>query len=174
VADNEEYLKKLNAQLEVVQNRQQIAAGNIDTRAEDARLLRYAEQAKKASEGRKTGSGIDVAAVKRDLASVLAVYKASEAILEARNSAGLLSEQQYYEAKVSFINLERDARIRALNEEKKTLTQSDQDKKRSADIAAEIARINVESSSKIELAALNVEAANKRQAESFAAAKNAA
>ncbi len=173
VADNEAYLKRLNAQLQVVQNRQDIAAGKLDTRAEDARLLRYAEEAKKALEGKKSG-GIDVAAVKRDLTSLLALYEASETILEARHSAGLVSERQFYEAKVSFINLERDARLKALSEEQKTLTQSVEDKKRAADITAEIAKINVTANAKIETAAIEVAAANQRQVESFEAAKNAA
>ena len=55
--------------------------------------------------------------VRQSTEAMLASYQGADAILQARRSAGLLDEQEYTQAKVSLIALERDARIAALEQE---------------------------------------------------------
>lgn len=49
------------------------------------------------------------------------VYRQSEAIIEAQRQAGLLSEADYYEARRSFVRLDADSRIGALQDEIETM-----------------------------------------------------
>ncbi len=55
--------------------------------------------------------------VRQSTEAMLASYQGADAILQARRSAGLLDEQEYTQAKVSLIALERDARITTLEQE---------------------------------------------------------
>lgn len=55
--------------------------------------------------------------VRQSTEAMLATYQGADNILQARRSAGLLDEQEYTQAKLSLIELERDARIAALEQE---------------------------------------------------------
>jgi lambda family phage tail tape measure protein len=67
--------------------------------------------------------GVDLAAIKRDLDGMTGAYSAAESVLEAQRDAALISEGEYYGAKLAFIRLNTDAQVRALQAENARLSQ---------------------------------------------------
>lgn len=61
--------------------------------------------------------GFDIAKIRRDLEGFTSAFSTAETIIEAQRQAGLLTDREYYGAKISFIELSRDAQIRALEAE---------------------------------------------------------
>lgn len=74
---------------------------------------------------KETGSGkapratpsIDVQEAKKEADELLAVYSASQKIMEAKRAAGLINDKEYYAARRGFINLEADAQEKLLQQE---------------------------------------------------------
>ncbi|HEY1090809.1 MAG TPA: tape measure protein, partial [Burkholderiaceae bacterium] len=75
----------------------------------------------KAKEDKPDVLGFDLAKVRRDLDGVTNAFSIAESIMEAQRQAGALGDREYYSAKVSFIEMGRDAQIRALEVENKRL-----------------------------------------------------
>lgn len=61
--------------------------------------------------------GLNVEKIKAELDGLTSAYRGAESILEATRSAGILSEREYFDAKRSFINLNLDAEVKALQQE---------------------------------------------------------
>lgn len=61
--------------------------------------------------------GLDIEKLKAALSVLTDSYKNAESILEATRAAGLLDEKTYYDAKRGFINLNRDAAVKELEQE---------------------------------------------------------
>lgn len=66
-------------------------------------------------------SASSVQSIQRTLQTLTASYQDAEQILDATRQAGLISERDYYDAKQAFINLNRDAQVRALMDENAAL-----------------------------------------------------
>lgn len=60
---------------------------------------------------------LDIAKIEAQLGILTNSYKNAESILEATRSSGLISEKEYYDAKRSFIDLNAQAQVRALEKE---------------------------------------------------------
>lgn len=69
-------------------------------------------------------SASSVQSIQRTLATLTASYQDAESILDATRQSGLISDREYYEAKRAFINLNRDAQVRALTDENVALQQA--------------------------------------------------
>lgn len=67
----------------------------------------------------RSASGIQ--SIQRTLQTLTASYQDAEQILDATRQAGLISDRDYYDAKRAFINLNRDAQVRALMDENAAL-----------------------------------------------------
>ncbi len=66
-------------------------------------------------------SASSVQSIQRTLQTLTASYQDAEQILDATRQAGLISDRDYYDAKRAFINLNRDAQVRALMDENAAL-----------------------------------------------------
>ncbi|SEL11957.1 phage tail tape measure protein, lambda family [Roseateles sp. YR242] len=65
-----------------------------------------------------------VSDIQRSLSALTASYQDAESVLETTRQAGLISDQQYYDAKRAFIDLYRQAQVKALGDENGQLQQS--------------------------------------------------
>ena len=66
---------------------------------------------------RKAQLGLDIEDIRSASAKMAATYANAEKIMEARRSAGLIDESDYYKSKLGFLNLNRAAQEAALEEE---------------------------------------------------------
>lgn len=137
----------------------------IDKRISDIRA-KFADKgaAKTALQIDKAELNQDLAAFKSASEKLIGTYAGSERILESIRSAGLLGDREYYEAKRGFINLEAEAKDRALQQEIDRLGQErltgkdkiDNDRK-IAEAAAKQAIVRADASS--QLVALDIQEA---------------
>lgn len=136
----------------------------------------------------KTALQIDKAELNRDLSAfksaseqLIGIYAQSERIIESIRSAGLMSDRDYYEAKRGFINLEADAKERALQQEIDRLGQEkvagkdkiDNDRK-IAEAAAKLAMVRADASSQMAVLANQEAAAQTRVELAYFSARQAA
>ncbi|WP_343636841.1 phage tail tape measure protein [Roseateles sp.] len=66
-------------------------------------------------------SASSVQSIQRTLSTLTSSYQDAESILDATRQAGLIADREYYDAKRAFINLNRDAQVKALNDENAAL-----------------------------------------------------
>ncbi|MDH0899689.1 phage tail tape measure protein [Comamonas aquatica] len=122
-----------------------------------------------------------VSQIQSSLQDLSSSYSVAESIMEARRSAGLLSEQDYYTAKRSFIELNKQAQLSALAEENAALAQQQlkgaeavaRDQK-IAENKAKLAQLSLEASGKLEVLEIQQAAAARQHEASLLAAKQAA
>jgi lambda family phage tail tape measure protein len=140
----------------------QIALGNFgklsQARRQQLQDLAAEFDAKKAIfEISEAQPDLDIGRVKRQLDQLTGAYSAAETILEAQRQAGLVSEQEYTNARAGLIRLTADAQVRALEAEnaallKKNVTGLEQVRiaEQIADNEARIAIIRADSGAQIE------------------------
>lgn len=129
----------------------------------------------------KSQLGADVDAIRNANEALTSSYKSAEKIMEARRSAGLISDQEYYESKRAFINLETEAKEDALAKEiarykQENLAGKDkvENSRKIADAEAKLVVLRAESSAKLEEID-NKELANRNRLKaSYLAAQQAA
>lgn len=89
---------------------------------------------KKAAGGRKDTSaaqtakaqlGYDIDAIRNAAEEIGNAYSNAEKIVEARRAAGLLGEQEYFDAKQAFVNLNRDLAVKELQDENTRIAAAD-------------------------------------------------
>lgn len=122
-----------------------------------------------------------VSQIQSSLQDLTSSYSVAESIMEARRSAGLLSEQDYYTAKRSFIELNKQAQLSALAEENAALAKQQlkgaeavaRDQK-IAENKAKLAQLSLEASGKLEVLEIQQAAAARQHEASLLAAKQAA
>lgn len=114
---------------------------------------------------------IDIGRIKRQLDQLTGAYSAAETVLEAQRQAGLVSEQEYTNARAGLIRLSADAQVAALEAEnaallKKNATGLEQLRiqEQIADNEARIAGIRAEAGAQIQILGIQqVEAARAAQ-----------
>jgi lambda family phage tail tape measure protein len=118
--------------------------------------------------------GIDIAKIQRDLQGVVSAFGNAEAILEAQKSAGLISDQQYYDKKIGFIREQEAAQIKALEAENKRLSAERanaadriRNQEQIKDNLAEIARIQAQAGAQTVILSLQQSAAARNAAKSI-------
>ena len=123
----------------------------------------------------------DLAKVRRDLDGLTAAFSVSESILEAQRNAGLVADREYFEAKIAFVNLNRDAQVKALQAENARLAAEKgnnserlDNQKQIADNEARIAILRAQSAGQITTLAIQQVQANNAAAKSFRDAEAAA
>lgn len=122
-----------------------------------------------------------VSQIQSSLQDLTSSYSVAESIMEARRSAGLLSEQDYYTAKRSFIELNKQAQLSALAEENAALAKQQlkgaeavaRDQK-IAENKAKLAQLSLEASGKLEVLDIQQAASARQHEASLLAAKQAA
>lgn len=122
-----------------------------------------------------------VSQIQSSLQDLSSSYSVAESVMEARRSAGLLSEQDYYTAKRSFIELNKQAQLSALAEENAALAKQQlkgaeavaRDQK-IAENKAKLAQLSLEASGKLEVLEIQQAAAARQHEASLLAAKQAA
>lgn len=125
----------------------------------------------------KTALQIDKAELNRDLSAfksaseqLIGTYAQSERIIESIRSAGLMSDREYYEAKRGFINLEAEAKERALQQEIDRLGQEKladdkgiDNKRKIAEAEAKLAMVRADAQSQLTVLSVQQAAALKRE-----------
>lgn len=122
-----------------------------------------------------------VSQIQSSLQDLSSSYSVAESIMEARRSAGLLSEQDYYTAKRSFIELNKQAQLSALAEENAALAKQQlkgaeavaRDQK-IAENKAKLAQLSLEASGKLEVLDIQQAASARQHQEALLSAKQAA
>lgn len=134
-----------------------------------------------ASKLRKAMMDAETAAIRRGLAEWTSAYAASETILEAQRSAGLVSEQDYYNRKRRLIEDTAETQVRALQEENKLIAAQNvsgperiKALSQIADNETKISDIRRQAMVQVEVLGMRQEAANKAAARSFEEARLAA
>lgn len=123
----------------------------------------------------------DIARVKSFYDEMASIYSGSEAIMEQARKSGLISEREYYDAKISFVELNIDAKKRELAEENKLLEMQNatgvKDIERDKKIQTNkdrMARLDQESIMKTTLLTMEADAAIRGQAESLESSRRSA
>lgn len=122
-----------------------------------------------------------VSQIQSSLQDLTSSYSVAESIMEARRSAGLLSEQDYYTAKRSFIELNKQAQLSALAEENAALAKQQlngaeavaRDQK-IAENKAKLSQLSLEASGKLEVLDIQQAASARQHQEALLSAKQAA
>ncbi|KAB0586187.1 phage tail tape measure protein [Comamonas kerstersii] len=122
-----------------------------------------------------------VAQIQSSLRELTSAYSVSESVMEASRSAGLMSEKEYYDAKRSFIELNKQAQLSALAEENAALqaqslagAEAVARDQRIAENRSEMARIALEATGKLQVLNIEQTASAKQQEAALLAAKQAA
>lgn len=126
-------------------------------------------------------AGMDLSAIAKKYEELTSIYAGSEQILETLRRSGIMGEQEYYASKISFVNLNIDAKKRELEEENKVLEAQNatgvrdinRDKK-IADNKAKINKLTIDAVMQTENLGLQARAAEAAQVASFTAARQAA
>lgn len=122
-----------------------------------------------------------VSMIQDSLSKLTSAYGVSESIMEAQRQAGLLDEKEYYDAKRSFVELNKQARISAIAEENAALAKQQlagadavaRDQK-IAQNKAQIAEIALDAAGKLEVLDIQQAASARQHQSSLLAAKQAA
>ena len=123
----------------------------------------------------------DLAEYQRQLRAYVGAFSNAEKQVEAIRSAGLLSDQEYFEAKTALVRLNEEAQVRALQQEASRLQRQKvtgaeliKQQTRIADIEAEIQGIRRDSASQVELLAQQQATAARNIARAYEDARDAA
>jgi lambda family phage tail tape measure protein len=140
-----------------------------------------AKNAKKAEELAKAKLDLDVTNIKKTSDVTVNALAASEKILEARRSAGLIEDQDYYAAKLGFLNLNSAAQEDALQQEIARYKAEDatgkrklENDKKIAEAQAALAKVRTDTTTSAILNNEQEEAANRKVAQSYVDATKAA
>ena len=152
-------------------------------------VLKFSGAAKKASGGgantaaqeAKARLTAELADIKAASDATINTYTNAEKIMEARRAAGILSEKEYYDAKRSFMALfsqekeqEIQKEIARMQAEKLSGKEKIENDKKIADAQAKLAQIREDAAANSVVLSLQEEAANKKIAQSYIDAKEAA
>lgn len=125
--------------------------------------------------------GFDVAEIERNLKRYTDAYTNAQDIVSAAQAAGLIDDREYYEAQLGFINLNADARVRALQQERERLeleTTTGPERlrqlERVADIEAEISMVRQDAAAQTEILGIREAARLKRVTQGYEESKVAA
>lgn len=125
--------------------------------------------------------GFDVAEIERNLKRYTDAYTNAQDIVSAAQAAGLIDDREYYEAQLGFINLNADARVRALQQERERLEMENttgaerlRQLERVADIEAEISMVRQDAAAQTEILGIREDARLKRVKQAYEEAKVAA
>lgn len=130
--EGEKFLSQRQRMEEEIAKARQVGAtagasqAEIEKRIADIRA-KYTTKTAKPSEVATLGVdkaklALEIDTIRNAAEQRIGIYTQSERILESVRSAGLISEREYFDAKRAFLNLERDARVGALDSEIKALT----------------------------------------------------
>lgn len=124
---------------------------------------------------------VDMADIERTLGQYTSAYKNAQDVVSAAQAAGLLSDREYYEAQLGFINLNSEARLSALQRERDRLEQEKltgaerlQQLQRIADIEAEMGVVRQDAATQTEVLNIQEGARLKRLVDGYNEAKLAA
>lgn len=122
-----------------------------------------------------------IAQIQSSLRELTSAYSVSESVMEASRSAGLMGEKEYYDAKRSFIELNKQAQLSALAEENAALqaqslagAEAVARDQRIAENRSEMARIALEAAGKLQVLNIEQTASAKQQEAALLAARQAA
>lgn len=125
--------------------------------------------------------GFDVAEIERNLKRYTDAYTNAQDIVSAAQAAGLIDDREYYEAQLGFINLNADARVRALQQERERLELENttgaerlRQQQRLAEIEAEISMVRQDAAAQTEILGIREAARLKRVTQAYEEAKVAA
>lgn len=123
----------------------------------------------------------ELADIKAASDATINTYTNAEKIMEVRRAAGILSEKEYYDAKRSFMALfsqekeqEIQKEIARMQAEKLSGKEKIENDKKIADAQARLAKVREDAAANSEVLSLQEEAANKKIAQSYVDAKEAA
>jgi len=130
-------------------------------------------------------SGSAIAVIQRQLEQLNTAYSASESILEATRQAGLMSEQEYYDAKSGFIKLDQAAQVSAMLAENAVIERSNQNIRlttaeriangsKIADNLAKIDGINTKAAASTAILGVQQQSASAAMAKAFEQARQSA
>ena len=125
--------------------------------------------------------GLDIENIRTASAKMVSTYANAEKIMEARRSAGLIDEADYYKSKLGFLNLNRAAQEAALEEEiarlqKEKLVGSDRiaNEKKIVDARAKLESVRAGSETAVEVLGIQETSALKSIAKGYHDAEDAA
>ncbi|HQS59726.1 MAG: hypothetical protein B7Y56_03010 [Gallionellales bacterium 35-53-114] len=111
----------------------------------------------------------ELAIIKAASEAEVAIYSNSEKIMEANRAAGLISERQYYEAKLAFINLNSMAQADSLKQELDRLhavkaagKDKDENDKKIIETQAKLSKLYLDTAGSLELLAIKTDELNKK------------
>lgn len=187
--EGEQFLgKQVKLERDIAKARAEGAAAGASQAEIEKRIADIREKYRDKSKKRDPQPGIDrselsfdLSKIKQDSDQLVNIYSNSERVLEALRSAGLVDEKEYYEAKRGFINLESQAKEDAIRQEIARLGQEKLSGKEKIDNARKIAEaesrlavLRADSSSRLEVLAIQQEAAVKRLGLAYLTARQAA
>lgn len=130
---------------------------------------------------RKAQLDADLDLIRKSSDALLNTYSNAEKILDARRSANLINERDYYEAKAAFIRLDSDAQARALEDEIARLEQEKavgkekiDNEKKIADARSKLAKVREGEATQIELSNIEHQAGVNKITQSYIEAAAAA
>ena len=187
--EGEQFLsKQLQLERDIAKARAQGAAAGVKQSEIEERVAAIREKYRDKSKKTDPQKGIDRSELAFDLGKIKAesdqlvnIYNNSERVLEALRSSGLVDDEEYYEAKRGFIQLESEAKEDAARKEVQRLQQErltgkeaiDRDRK-VAEVQARLALDKASASSQLEVLAIQEEAAVKRLGLAYLTARQAA
>lgn len=134
-----------------------------------------------AAQEAKARLAAELADIKAASDATINTYTNAEKIMEVRRAAGILSEKEYYDAKRSFMALfsqekeqEIQKEIARMQAEKLSGKEKIENDKKIADAQAKLAQIREDAAANSVVLSLQEEAANKKIAQSYVDAKEAA
>lgn len=168
--------------------------GSVGTIAEQAKAMGVTTKPKLKFDGAvKSGGGdaagqiaksqlaSDIDDIKRASELMIGIYSDAEKIMEARRSAGLVDEREYYASKLAFIRLNSAEQERALQQEisrlqaeKVTGKDKIENARKIAEAEGRLQKLRQNTAASIEVNSINEAAAIKRVEQSYADAEQAA
>ncbi len=123
----------------------------------------------------------DIDQIKKRSEATIGAYANAEKIMEARRAANLIDEKQYYASKLGFLNINSQAQEAAIQQEIERLQREQlvgkdkiENDRRIADAQARLAKLRADAVANIEINGLQEAAANRKIAQSYIDATEAA
>lgn len=136
---------------------------------------------KKGDQEAKAQLSYDLDQIKKQSEEVINTFSNAEKIMQARRSAGLIDEKQYYAEKLNFLKQNGAEQERALQQEiarlqsEKAIGKEKIDNDRQiGEAQSKLAKVRADTSTNITIIAIQQEAANKKVAASYLTARQAA
>ena len=123
----------------------------------------------------------DIDQIKQRSEATIGAYANAEKIMEARRAANLIDEKQYYASKLGFLNINSQAQEAAIQQEIERLQREQlvgkdkiENDRKIADAQARLAKVRADAVASIEINGIQEAAANKKIAQSYIDATEAA